>query len=142
MGSVKLHPEHGVNPCLDRCFYCGEAKGVALLGLMSRRITGEDKAPHHGLVFDREPCDKCKGFMKQGVIFIGIDEDRTEDQENPYRTGEFLVMADHWVQENVLPQELRDDILQRRMCFVQQAVCQGLLDMQRRLEEEEANDDI
>lgn len=140
MGGVRLHPKHGVNPCLDLCFLCGEPRGVALLGAASKRITGQDEAPHGGVAFDPEPCDKCKGYMQQGVIFIGVDEDRTTDPENPYRTGEFLVMSDSWVERNVLSPELRDTVLRSRVCFVQQAVCQGIMDAEAARKEAEDDD--
>ena len=53
--SIRLHPEHGLNPTLCTCFWCGEDTGeIALLG-----ATYNGEAPMH-LVLNYEPCAACK----------------------------------------------------------------------------------
>lgn len=40
----------------------------------------------------KEPCKECQEYMKQGVIVIGIDPEKTESMSNPYRSGAFAVV--------------------------------------------------
>ena len=39
-----------------------------------------------------EPCDNCKELMGQGIVFIGVDDEKTEDKKDPYRTGHMAVV--------------------------------------------------
>lgn len=111
---LMLSSEHGVNPSVMLCFYCQEEMGVALLGL----IKGDMKAPRQG-VFDHEPCDKCKGYMEQGVILISVRDDAMGD-ENPYRTGGWVVIKESAVRK-MINDELAESICSRRMAFVPDA---------------------
>jgi hypothetical protein len=89
MGKDKiiLSPEHGVNPTVPVCYYCGKEKNqVALLGKME----GDVKAPSR-MVIDAEPCDECAEHMKIGVMLIGVRNGETG--ENPYRTGDVLIVT-------------------------------------------------
>lgn len=106
--SLRLHPEHGVNPTIPRCFFCGEDKNeVALLG-----NTYKDQAPMH-MCLDKSPCDKCKGYMQQGIILIGVRDG--EQGDNPYRTGHFCVLKEEAVQRIFKD---CDGILKSRVAFV------------------------
>lgn len=70
--SLLLSQQYGVNPGLMQCFFCLEASGVILWGANRGR-----KAPHMACI-DHQPCSKCEGYMKQGVIFVSV---RDEDME-------------------------------------------------------------
>lgn len=111
--TICLSKKHGVNPSLMQCFYCLEDFGVAIVG----RLPGDAEAPRR-TCFDREPCDKCKGFMEQGIILISVSEDKTTDKNNPYRTGGWCVVKECVITTNVRPAELCDGILKARMAFV------------------------
>lgn len=64
--SIRLSEKHGINPSLDCCIICGEAKGVAILG----RIKDDKEAPHK-MVTSLEPCDACKEkYLKNGVMLV------------------------------------------------------------------------
>jgi hypothetical protein len=66
--SVRLHPDHGLNPTLCVCFWCGNDTGeIALLGAAYK---GE--APHR-MVTNYEPCPTCVENFKQGVLIIEVD---------------------------------------------------------------------
>lgn len=83
--SIRLHREFGLNPTIPICFVCGENKNeIVLLGAAHK-----GKAPRH-MCLDTAPCDKCKGYMKQGVILISVKDG--ESGENPYRTGGWCVV--------------------------------------------------
>ena len=86
---IKLDGERGLNPGLEICYFCGEAKGVVLWGKLSNdskkelkklgikdRIDGD--APKH-IVIDKDPCSKCKDYMKQGIIFMSARDDSEEE---------------------------------------------------------------
>lgn len=113
-GSIRLHPEHGLNPTIPTCFFCGEPKNeVALLGAAFK-----GKAPMH-LCIDKQPCEKCKGWMEQGVIFCSVRDGETGD--NPYRTGKWCVVKTEAV-ERWPEDELRVRILKTRFCFIEDKV--------------------
>ena len=109
--SIKLSEKHGVNPALDRCFYCGEAKGVVLFG----RMKGDAEAPRE-VVIDKEPCQTCAAHMKAGVILIEVRDG--EESDTPYRLGGFAVVKDDALRRIIEPPELADQIIKRRMAFV------------------------
>ncbi len=109
--SIRLSEKYGVNPCIPKCFFCGENKNELLL---FGRINGDIEAPKN-TVFDKNPCDKCQEYMKLGVILISV-KDGT-DNENPYRTGGWCVVKDSAISK-FQPQSLVDHILSARVAFV------------------------
>jgi len=126
MGSIQLHRKHGVNPTMPICFYCGEEKGeIVLLGAASKKITGQDEAPRH-ICLDKEPCDKCKEMMSQGVMLIGVRDGDTPS-DNPYRTGEICVITDDAARRMFQPESMVEDVLQRRCAFIEQSVLRGMM---------------
>ena len=83
--SLRLHKEHGVNPTICQCYYCGEDKNqLALLGAGYK-----EEAPMH-MVTDLEPCDNCTPRLAQGITFIHCNEDGSERDPKP--TGGFSVI--------------------------------------------------
>ena len=110
---IRFSPQHGVNPS-PKCFYCLQDKNqTMLLGLMR----GGVEAPRN-MVWDHEACDTCAGHMLQGVILISVRNDCEPGDENPYRTGGWVVITDDAIRRIVGPLELRDEILRLRMAFV------------------------
>ena len=76
---------------LVKCFLCNGDKEL----LLSTRFNSngeplQDLSKYHGQVIDQEPCDTCKGYMKEGVILISIKDG--ESEENPFRTGGWVVL--------------------------------------------------
>lgn len=113
MSSLRLSEKYGVNPGLEQCFYCLEPKGVILFG----RLPGDKEAPRQACI-NYEPCDKCKEWMKQGVIFISIDEAKTTDDRNPHRTGGWIVLKEAAVKCLPISQEVLEGLLKKRICFM------------------------
>lgn len=111
--TIRLSPRHGVNPSLDCCFFCMKPKGLALFG----QLRGDQEAPRH-VVTDHEPCNECKGWMEQGVVLISVDESKTEDKQNPWRTGGYCVVTEEAVRRFVTPPELAEDICKKRVAFI------------------------
>lgn len=100
--------EHGVNPSMFRCFYCGESVGVVLFGAALK-----EQAPSDVGVIDMEPCPKCAAAMEHGIILIVVrDGEMLHDEAahkrhkrehhskpyipNPYRTGPILALKDEF----------------------------------------------
>ena len=66
--SIRLSPQHGVNPSVQKCFWCGRDMGLLLLG----KLKGDAEAPRE-MVFSIEPCEKCAEKFSQGVLLIEVD---------------------------------------------------------------------
>ena len=111
--SIRLSPKHGVNPVIPKCFYCNEDKNEVIL---AGRLKGDAEAPRNA-VWDMEPCDKCKGYMKQGIILISVDEEKSDDERNPYRTGGWVVIKEKAVR-HMMTEEAANEICKRRVGFV------------------------
>ena len=111
--TIRLSPKHGVNPMVMQCFYCGGDAGIALLGLLK----GDAEAPRKA-VLDQRPCQKCEDLMEQGIMLISVDEARTTDRENPYRTGKLCVIKDEALERITQSRELFEQIAKRRVAFV------------------------
>ena len=72
--SIRLSKKHGVNPTICKCFFCGESKGIALLGQIGDLRKGEDIEAPRECVMDYEPCEKCQENMNKGVALIGVTD--------------------------------------------------------------------
>lgn len=65
MSSIKLSKEHGVNPSVFHCFWCGREMGIALFG----RLPKDAEAPR-STVINYAFCEHCLKDMAMGVTFI------------------------------------------------------------------------
>lgn len=91
-GNIKLSEKYGLNPSISLCFFCGNEKEVILPG----RLKGDVEAPRQA-VWNKEPCNTCKDYMKKGIMLISV-KDGT-DKENPYRTGRIVVIKEEAAKE-------------------------------------------
>ena len=75
-------------------------------------------------VIDMEPCAKCAGFMKLGIILLTIDEKKCEkgwNREalpNPFRTGGFFVVKDEAV-KRFMPEAMFQWAKKHRFMFIE-----------------------
>ena len=114
-GSIRLHPEHGVNPTLPVCFWCGKETGeVALLGAAYR---GE--APKN-LILNYVPCPSCAEKQAKGITIIEADP-RDGD---PKPTGRWVVIAEAAVERLFQPEVLVQAVLKSRKAFMEPAAFQ------------------
>jgi len=136
MSGIHLDPKHGLNPCTTKCFYCGGDKDITMFGRLhssTKRAfqeagldVSDGKAPN-GVILDKEPCDKCLEHMGQGVILISCRAPTSEkEQQNPYRTGGWVVVKDELIQKAVHPEELCNSILKKRVAFMPDEVWDAL----------------
>jgi len=86
---------------LVRCYFCGESDRILLATRYNQK--GEplkDLGPLNNKVIDMDPCRKCQDWMKQGIILLGIDPEKSdpvwekEKLPNPFRSGAFSVIKD------------------------------------------------
>ncbi len=81
--SLRLHKEHGVNPTIPLCYFCGKEKGeLVMLGAAYK-----EKAPMN-MVINKEPCPDCVENMKKGIMFISV-----RDGEE----GKILIELEEWL---------------------------------------------
>jgi hypothetical protein len=113
MSSIRLSERHGVNPAVEQCFVCLKDKGLVLFG----RMKNDQKAPTK-VCMDQEPCEECKDFMKQGIILISVDEKKSADPQNPWRTGGWVVVKEEFIRRVINSPDLVEDVCRRRMCFL------------------------
>ena len=82
--SIRLSPNHGVNPTIPLCFWCGKQKNeIALMGKINR---ADDEAPRN-CYLDYEPCDECKKNFDAGVAII-------EASYHPNSDGQLPIVSD------------------------------------------------
>jgi hypothetical protein len=123
--SIRIHKKHGVNPTMTQCFLCGESKEILLVGSATKRfkdagvpVSDDGKMPMSIGAIDKEPCQKCEGYMKQGIILIST-RDGEEGSDDPYRTGGWLVVKEDAVKRMGLKSPaLEERILKQRVCFI------------------------
>jgi hypothetical protein len=90
-GDIPLHKEHGLNPSISLCFFCGKDKEILLFGAKMK-----EEAPHQA-VYNKEPCEDCKELMSKGVLLIETRDG--EKADNPFRTGRQWVVTREWAAE-------------------------------------------
>lgn len=107
-GSIRLHPEHGVNPTMPVCAWCGEPTGeIVLLGAAYK-----GRAPMHMQLND-EPCAKCREGMAQGITFI-----EHVSEGSAKRTGRWCVVTEEAVRRIVTDADKLAEVLKKRACNV------------------------
>ena len=115
---IKLHPQHGVNPTLGVCFWCGEEDGtVVLLGAACK-----EEAPRQA-VCSMEPCPKCKENMARGITVIECtqykrEEKQVEMQPGAFPTGRWCVLKRESGFFNELAEPTRTTVLKQGVTFM------------------------
>ena len=122
---------------LSKCFYCGKDDAIVLFGAGytekdDNGVRRQKQAPMNIGVFSMDPCNECREFMKQGIIFISAkDMDyvamRPEHKKkncrpfipNPYRTGGYWVLKEEAVRRIVPEGPLLEQMLKYRWTFIE-----------------------
>jgi len=86
--NIKLSPKHGVNPSMQLCFFCGECKGIALMGKINKK---DPEAPRE-CVMDLEPCDKCKEKYKNATLVVEVTINKNDPLDNFKPTGRYVAV--------------------------------------------------
>lgn len=90
--NIKVSEKYGLNPSMERCFFCGETKGIAFMG----KLEGDVEAPKF-VILNYEPCDKCKEQFNKGVTCIEVANEpimpgQPEIREGLYPTSRLAVI--------------------------------------------------
>lgn len=113
------------------CRLCGATFDAEIaLSMMpnNKKINDEVAAMHQQVVgYMEEPCSNCTEHMKQGILCIGYDESKTTDFSNPYRTGTNAVLSPAYFERNCKNETLKQDILKKRMTFMDGRLLDQLL---------------
>ena len=121
-GSIRVSEKHGVNPSVCKCFWCGKDKGVVLFG----RMKDDAEAPR-SCVVDYDPCDECVSLWSQGIVFFEA-EYGGKSEHPPFPgttfspTGRFVVVKREAVEDGMLTEPLRSQVLKAGRCVVEPAV--------------------
>lgn len=84
MSGIKLSKKHGVNPSMDICMFCGEAKGIVLMG----KLPNDVEAPR-GIITNYEPCNVCKEKFKNDIIVIEVSSKPLSKNQPPIQAGAY-----------------------------------------------------
>jgi hypothetical protein len=118
-GHIRLHREHGVNPTIPLCMWCGKERGeVALLGAAYK-----GQAPKH-MIIDREPCKACAAQMAKGITIIEAEPGAPSyagGDGQPKFTGRWVVIHESSVAELFQPDELVQAVLKARKAMMEPA---------------------
>ena len=121
---------------LTKCFYCLEGDKILLNKTLTPHMASKVEKMN-GCVLDMEPCPKCAEYMKQGIIFITIDDDKSEQDwnkphpgedhfiPNPYRTGGFAVIKED-AEARFMPKEMTDFAIKHRYMFIEDAAAKKI----------------
>lgn len=107
-----------IEVALTKCFFCGEDSEIVINKTLTSYYAKKVKEMH-SKVINKEPCSKCKDYMKKGIIVISVDEDKTEDKNNPYRTGGFWVIKNSAIEDMPIENKLKTSILEKRIMFIE-----------------------
>jgi len=134
---LTLSKEHGVNPTIATCWWCGEGKNeIILTGAAGVKMAKQMGDPSGRMpmntVFDMDPCDNCQGYQKLGIMFVAIENEDVEKFASaqklhghfiPRRTGPMCVITEEAAQRlPIEPPELLEGIIQKRCCMLPQEV--------------------
>lgn len=116
--SITLSSTHDINPTISTCFWCGKEKNeVTLMG----RLPNDAKIPSN-MIFDYEPCDKCKAIMEKGITLIGTVEHPLPDgrpaiQDDDYPTGRWVVVKPEAIRY-VIQEPFATDVINEGIAFM------------------------
>ena len=57
---------------------------------LTEKAANEVKQLHNKVVGYGDLCDECKIAIGDGIYLIGVDESKSENKNNPYRSGEIF----------------------------------------------------
>lgn len=121
MSSIKLHKEHGLNPTMPVCFWCGNEKGeIAFLGSAYKGEAPRTMLLNYDPCINYDPCTECEELMAQGITFMEAEprqpnEKRVPMQVGTYPTGRWWVLKEESVKELVKEPALSEALRCRKM---------------------------
>ena len=82
----------------------------------------------HGKVigYSDKICNECKEKIGEGVYFVGINPNKTEDTLNPYRTGQIIGLSIDATRRILKEPEVA---IKKQCCFVPEELILHLLEL-------------
>ena len=80
----------GVALVKEACPLCGAlTDGPIIMNTILTEHRAKEVRDLHGktIGYSNEPCNECKEIMSQAFLIIGVVESKTDDEKNPYRSG-------------------------------------------------------
>jgi len=95
---IILSPKYGLNPAKDICPWCGNTRGIALLG----KLPNDAEAPYSGIITSIEPCDSCRQLMDQGITLFEVSDSDPKNGipqvlSDAYFTGRWIVVTEAFI---------------------------------------------
>lgn len=96
-----------------------EMDGPIILNTKLDKDEAENVEKMHGQVigFSETFCKHCQDYADKGIILIGIDESKSDDMRNPYRSGHFFVVKESWL-DNINDEKIVKQAKEKRMMYV------------------------
>lgn len=142
---IKISPQHGLNPTIPVCMFCGKEKNeVALLGKIGGR--NEDIEAPRSMILDYEPCDECKEKIGDGILVIGVAPRNGQNimpiMNDLVPTGTWCAMTEEAVirifDMDGKNAAMRDAVIKTRRLLVDNEILADILDdFNKQMEEEE-----
>ena len=96
----------------EHCPICAKETGSSII--MNKKLTPkaarEVKELHGKHTWANKPCEECEEMKEKAFIFIICDLEKSEDQKNPYRTGEIFGIKKEEAEEMFAPEFLTKGI--------------------------------
>lgn len=96
------------------CPICGQINEDAFAIVINKRLTKADakkvEEMHDKVIgYSDKPCKECQKILDQDAFFvIGIDLEKSDDMENPWRTGHLVGIKKSSEFYQHLPEECKD----------------------------------
>lgn len=92
----------------EHCPICAKETGspIFMNTQLSRKAAREVKELDGKHVWADSPCEECAEMKDKAFIFVVCDLDKSEDQQNPYRTGEIMGIKKEKAEEMFAPEFL------------------------------------
>lgn len=108
---------------------CTEMDGPIVMNkMLTEHHAGRVEEMHGKVVgFADHICPECKKLVddNNGIIWIGVDAEKTEDMNNPWRTGLFVVTTKDYA-KRVMQPKMYAQVEKLGMTFVEQSMAERL----------------
>lgn len=136
--STYLHPEHGLNPSMGACYFCGADTGELLL-------LGANKGEQAALrtMVPGKACKRCKSTIDNGgILLVCVVEDAPPRDRECTRAGKMLAITKESFLQLGVHEPLRSEIVRAGAVFLPQKVWThwGLDEVMANLEKEQPED--
>lgn len=106
--------QHELCPC---CLIKVEGSEVILIETRMQDISKRDRQPSG---ISLELCTECRKTAddNDGVWIVEVDEHLTEEKDNPYRTGNIVMVRAEEMKRLLVPGEMADKVLSLRWAYM------------------------